>query len=210
MRPGLIAVGVAFALVGAGVILGILYPGNNPTLQRSGSADVAGLSGGNWRSFLLPATASNPATLTLSWSASSPANVSWYEARTCSTPPGTCIIAPALRLWIANVSGHWSATGDAGALYELWVYAAGGHNVSLNFTATFTEQYHAGKLTLPPIPFAITMVGGSLLAGIGAVALYLGLFLPTGVYGPFDAPPPDEGPDGSDDGPGPGRSGPSG
>jgi len=198
MRPGLIAVGVAFAVVGAAVIVGILYPGDNPPLERTGSSDVVGLPGGDWRSFLLPASASDPATLTLSWSATGTVNVTWYSARVCTQAPGICVDTPPLRLWLGNSSGHWSATGSADSLYELVVYAGVLHNQSVNFTAAFTEQYHAGPQTLPFVPFAITMVGGSLLTGIGAVVLYLGLFLPSGVYGAEGdlGPEPEERPPG--------------
>ena len=204
VRPGLVAVGVAFALVGAAVIVGILYPGDIPTVERSSSDKVANLTGSDWRSLAVPATASSPATLTFNWSASAPVNVTWYSAYPCTPAPHTCVTSPPLWTWIENVSGHWGATGTAGALYEFEVEAAGGPNASVNFSATFTEEYRAGQRTLPPLPFAVTMVGGSLLAGVGAVALYLGLFLPAEVYAPPEPePPPDVGPVPREDAPAP-------
>lgn len=182
--------GVAFALVGAAVIAGIVYPGDTPTVKQSSSADVVDLPGGQWRSFLLPAVGATPATLTISWTASAAVNVSWYAVRACNMPTGTCVVTPPLKAWVENLSGRWSATGSAGTLYELLVYSAVGHNTTVDFSGTFTEQYRTGPLTLPMLPFLLTMAGGSLLAGVGAVALYLGLFLPSGVFAPFDRPPP--------------------
>lgn len=185
VRPGLVAVGAVLVVVGAAVFVGVLDPGNTPVVERTDPGFVVDLTGGNWRTILLPTTADGHATLTLTWSASALANVSLYQDQNCRAPPCN---GPALRYWVGNVSGHWSATGSVGSMYLLWVYAAVNRTVSLNFSATLTEQYRTGQLTLPLLPFAVTMVGASLLAGIGGVGLYLGLFLPAAVYGPFDRP----------------------
>jgi len=193
MRSGLVAVGAAFAVVGAAVIVGVLYPGDSPTNGRTSLADANGLSPGSWRQFVLAATASNAATVTLNWTATTgnpstlaSVNVSLYTARPC--PPSTvpCAVDPALYTWTGSNGGQWSASGRAASTYLLYVDDPAGQKLSDNFTATFVEQYRLGGLPLPMVPFAVTMVGGGLLAGVGAVALYLGLFLPSGVY---DAPP---------------------
>lgn len=192
MRIGLVAIGSAFAVVGAAVFVAVLYPADTPTTGRSDAAEVAGLTGGgNWRSFILQASPENPATLSLNWFASAPVNVSWYLLYACNPSPSICAVIPALHNWTGNLSGHWSMTGTANAEYELWVACDGSKNASVNFSATFQEQFRAGPLSLPWVPFVVTLVGASLLAGIGAVALYLGLFLPSGVYAPyapFDTP----------------------
>ena len=202
MRTGLVAVGTAFAVVGAAVIVGILDPGDNPTVTRTSSATVDGLAGGSWRPFVLPAYASDPASVTVQWYATTgllnvPAqvNVSLYAARMC---PGAepCAELPALAAWNGSGPGLWSTSGTSGPMYMLFVDCVGGNNVSVNFTATLVEQYRAGARSLPLVPFAFTMVGGGLLTGVGAVALYLGLFLPAGVYAPLDPPDPaDDGPE---------------
>jgi hypothetical protein len=197
VRVGLVAVGTAFAVVGAAVIVGITYPSDIPTVTRSSSASVVGLSGGEWKPFVLPAFTSDPATLTLSWSATAgPAddqthvNVSLYSAYQC--PPATepCHSDPAIMTWNGTGLGRWSDSRAAGSLYLLFVDVFGPDNSTVNFTATFTEQYRVGPLALPIVPFTVTMVGGGLLTGIGAVALYLGLFLPRGVYAAWDEPEP--------------------
>jgi len=204
VRPGLIAVGVGLVVLGAAVFVGVLDPGNTPLVQRTDPGFIVDLTGTNWRTLTYPTTPEGRATLTLTWSASAPANVSLYADQACTTPPCN---GPSLRYWVGNVSGKWTATGAVGSMYLLWVYAAVPHNGSINFSATLTEQYRTGQLTLPFVPFLITMVAASLLAGMGAVILYLGLFLPAGVYGPFDRPSPADDKDVATNGD-PGQSGP--
>lgn len=193
MRPGLVAVGAAFAVVGAAVIIGMIYPSDASTGSRTSVAEVDGLAGGSWRPFALSATPSSSVTVTLSWYASTGnprttarVNVSFYAARAC--PPATepCPVGPALKAWNVSTQGRWSASGASGSLYMLYVVVPDAANVSDNFTATFAEQYRTSSLPLPMVPFAITMAGGALLAGVGAVGVYLGLFLPSGVYDPPD------------------------
>ncbi len=218
MRPGLVAVGAAFAIVGAAVIVGVLYPGDDPAVVRSSAAEVDGLTSGAWRPFVLPSTPRAPFALTLTWASNGPApnatsdvNVSLYPAQPC--PPATepCVDPPVLASWTLRASGQWSGPGTDEPEYLLFVNAPDSRNVSINFSATFLEQYRAGTQTLPTVPLALTIVGGGLLAGVGAVALYLGLFLPSGVYDPLlggdPGTEPEEAVDGaSDDDPGPDRS----
>ena len=199
MRTGLVAVGAAFAVVGAAVIVGVLLPGDEPTVTSTSSAAADGMAGGSWRPFVLPAYASDPASVLVQWYATTglldlPAqvNVSLYAGRSC--PPATepCAVLPALAVWNGSGPGHWSASGTTGSMYMLYVTCLGGSGVSVNFTATLVEHYQASLRPLPMLPFAFTIVGGGLLAGVGAVALYLGLFLPEGVYAPLE--PVDAGP----------------
>ena len=62
-------------------------------------------------------------------------------------------------------------------------------DAGLNFTSEFVESYPAPAHHLPLVPFALVVSGGSFLVGIGGLAIYLGVFLPSNVYG---APPPEE------------------
>jgi hypothetical protein len=213
VRTGLVAVGTAFSVVGAAVIVGILYPGDDSTQTRVTTAGVDGLNGGNWKPFILPTSSSSRASLTLSWSASSGdagavsrLDVSLYSAYPCPSPTGACLDDPPLHVWNGTGTGHWNASG-AGSMYVLYVDLEGASNLSANFTATFVETYATSVLPLPMLPFMITMVGGGLLTGVGAVGLYLGLFLPPGVYDrpdpyvPGELDPVPEGPDPADEPP---------
>jgi len=188
VRVGLVVVGAAIALVGAGVIVAIIDPGDNPPLDRMSAADVQDLSTGNWRTFVMHTTPANRATLSLSWSATAPASVRLYALYSCSEPPGYCPESPAIETWPGGLNGSWSASGAVGSEYELWVEPTSLTNVTLNFTAAFSETYHNGPLSLPLYAFLVTLSGGAVLAGIGGVVLYLGLFLPAGVYRPLDEP----------------------
>lgn len=174
------AIGAAIAVVGAGVIVAIVDPGSNPQLTRTSTAFADGLGTGDSRSFVLYATATDRATFSLVWLAGGLMSVELYNAYSCRTPP--CITYPAIVVWPGDKNGSWSATGTAASEYELVVEPAGAPNGTFNFVANFTEKYRSEALSLPLMAFAVTMAGGSVLAGIGGVLLYLGLFLPAGVY----------------------------
>ncbi len=182
MRPGLIAVGAALALVGAGLIYALVDPADAPYQTRSSDAAITDLAAGNWRTASLPTASSGHATFTFSWYSTEPARVDLYSLYACKVPSGYCTALPALASWPGGANASWSATGSAGSMYEVWVEPVATANQSLNFSATLTERYPAGEFALPLPAFGIAMTGGGLLAGIGGVALYLGLFLPSGVY----------------------------
>jgi hypothetical protein len=201
MRTGLVVVGAAFSVIGAAIIVGILFPTNEPTTVRSSSTDAQGVDNGTWGAFVLSGYASRSATVAFNWSAVSanprvpPAmTVALYAARPCPPQSSPCEVLPVLASWNGSV-GRWSSSGGAQALYLLNVSANGAGNVSLRLSATLVEQYRATGPLLPTIPFAVTMVGAGLLLGVGSVAVYLGLFLPGGVYADLpDDLPPDDGP----------------
>lgn len=183
------AVGVALLILGAAVVVAVTWPGSNPELTRSGSASVDDLAGGDYRVFVMPAEAKDPATVTLTWTASAPMAVSWYVAYACSSTSGWCLESAPLASWSANLSGSWTFTGQTASLYGLWVEGDGTPNETVNCMASFSEQYKAGALSLPVVPFFLVLAAGSVLAGIGAVGTYLGLFLPSGTYADLAARP---------------------
>lgn len=186
MRPGLIAVGAALALVGAGLIYVLVDPADAPYATRTSDAEITDLVSGDWRTASMPTTASGHATFTFSWYSTQSARVDLYSLYACKVPGGYCTSLPALAAWPGGQNASWSATGASGAMYEVWVEPVAPANVTLNFSAVLTERYPAGEFALPLPAFAVAMTGGGVLAGIGGVALYLGLFLPSGVYGGDD------------------------
>ncbi len=201
MRTGLVAVGAAFSVIGAAIIVGILYPTNEPTIARSSSTDAQGMDNGSWGAFVLTGYSSHAATVAVNWSAVSgnprvPAalNVTLYAAHLCPPQTTPCEVLPMLASWNGSV-GHWSSSGVAQSLYLVDVVANGAGNVSIRFSATLAEQSRATGPLLPTVPFAVTMIGGGLLLGVGSVAVYLGLFLPSGVYDdlPEELPAEDDG-----------------
>ncbi len=191
MRPGLVAVGAAFALVGAGVIVAVLWAPDAPMVSRTHSAVVDSLAPGDWRQFTLSAVTSSSAELSVRWTASHPVVVDLYYLFSCTnSSTGWCPPFSPIVSWFGNTSGNWTYNGSVVAYYLL--YVQGASNLSANFSSTFTEHYRPNTLTLEPLPLAMVLAGGSLLTGVGAVGIYLGLFLPTGVYSPLGGLPPDE------------------
>lgn len=195
MRPGLVAVGALFVVVGAATLVAIVLPADDPTSTLSATRAVDHLAPSNSKTFYVSAQSANVAHLSLNWSATQIVNVGWYATKACSTPPYSCPLSPALASWAGVFSGRWIGSGTSGAVYILYVqaYPTANKTTGVNFTGSFTEHYRTAQFPLPTIPFFVTLSAGAILGGVGAVALYLGLFLPSGVYGPFDAPPgPDE------------------
>lgn len=185
MRPGLVAVGAAFALVGAGVILAVLWTEDAPTVPRSSTVAIDNLGAGNPALFTLNAAAAAYAQITLHWIASANVSVNWYLTVSCQSSTGWCIESAPAATWPSGTSGSWSHSGTAISVYVLAVQDAS--TSSVNFSASFLEKYQPAPLALPLLPLGIVLTGGSLLAGTGAVVLYLGLFLPSGVYSPLDS-----------------------
>lgn len=192
MRLRLVALGAAFLVVGASMVVVVLLPGESPTVQRKATVLADQLGPGSSRVFVFPATTASSASLSLSWQATFGLDVYWYVLTPCSQSTGWCLPPAPLFNWSGTTSGLWSSTGSVSAFYELWV---GGNtsNLSVNFQANFLEVYHPLLLPLLPLPLGLVLGGASLLAGTGAVVAYLGLFLPAGTFSGAEAriDPPD-------------------
>jgi hypothetical protein len=181
MRTGLVAVGAAIAIVGAGVIVAVAFPLGGPDLARLSTAEKDGLAPqGTWSDDFATVGGAQ-VTVSFSWISTGFAQVRWYEAAPCPGSTGYCIEGGALQDWSGTESGKWSASGAPSAIYCVQV-AAPGNASPLNFTAAFEESYHPSTFPLAELPMILTLTGGSLLVGIGAIATYLGLFLPSGTY----------------------------
>jgi hypothetical protein len=200
VRTGLIAVGAAFAVVGAGVIAAMTMTVPGPTATRTGDADVNQLAAGQARTMMMSAVATGAGSVSLSWWSSTPMQVAWYAAVACKSSDGTgwCLLGGPLANWTKTPNGDWSREGSVSGLYCLWIEDPG--NVSANFSASLVESYPTLTHVLPIVPLLWTMGGGSLLVGVGGMAVYLGIFLPSGVYSvPLPAP---RAPAGGPEGPG--------
>jgi len=181
VRAGLVAVGAAIAIVGAGIVVAVGLPVSEASHESHSSASAIGtVSPGSWYTFTMNATAANQATESFSWSASGPVEVDWYAVIPCPTPRTWCFEGGALQSWSDNTSGHWTDNGAASPIYCVRVNDTAG--LTLNFTGDFEESAVDPPMHLPTLVLAWLVVGGSLLAGIGGIGVYLGLFLPTDVY----------------------------
>jgi len=131
-------------------------------------------------------------TLELSWVSSSNVNISVYRATSCeflsySTKATYCLDGPALASWPSNSSGHWTTSGEISFPFLLNLQNSGPKVV--NVSAVFDEQWAS---TSPPVPtwiFLSTLAGGIACISLGGVAIFLGLFLRSGVY---DRPEPED------------------
>ena len=179
------------------MLVAVIDPIDNPTVTRSSAVSAADLDPGANQSFVVNASSANPASVTIGWNSSNEVAVSWYAAVPCPIPPHVCVAGPALVTWgPPQRTGSWTFHGSSGSAYVLYVQASPANPAPLSFRGTFTEHYRPAGLALPLIPFVLTLTAASVLVGIGAVMLYLGLFLPPGIYGPTDEPvDPDEGVD---------------
>jgi hypothetical protein len=183
----LVIVGLAFALVGGGLVgaLYILQEGSNNAVSTSISFSLASGSSDNVTLQLAPTSSG---TFALSWSSTAHASVTVWRAEPCSPGTGICTVGPALIQWPSNESGRWSISGTIGSYYLLT--AGDVDNRGLNFTGTTTEQFLSTNTALSlPIESLIIAAAGVLLTA-GGIAVFLGLFLRAGVYSDPNGPPP--------------------
>lgn len=154
-------------------------PSPAPTTLRT-SASVTGLGPNQSRSVPFSEVATGYGSLSLSWTSSGAASVSFWAVAPCSGTNGDCPITPALATWSSNRSGNWSVTGTIVAGYLLTIRNADGAALSISVA---TSESYGGHGSAPAFPVWLFMASGSLLLlVIGSVAVFLGLYLPGGVY----------------------------
>lgn len=178
-------VGVALAVVGAGVIAAVSVSVPSPPISRTGSFSLDDFTSASWSSSLFAAVPTSSAGLSLLWDSSGSMSVTLAAAAKCSSPPGWCEEGSALVNWTNTSHGSWNASGPSTSLYVL-EFLSTGSSGSVNFSAEFNESYRTTGPALPPVLYGLAVAGGGVLIGIGGLATYLGLFLPTNPLGPTD------------------------
>ena len=179
MRPWLVVTGAAFLLVGAGALAGtLLFP--PPGVQHQSTSQLVGRATppGAVGTFLITGVANVRGTLDVSWSATALISVE-LNPITCPGGAPSCS-GPVLRGWVLNSSGSFSWTGTLQPGYILtWdtgprVFA----NVSASAAVTWTVS--------APVSFAqvAAELASGLLAVVGVLGLFLGLFLRGGFQTP--------------------------
>ena len=182
MRTGLIVIGLALAIVGAGVTLsGFLAPGGTPsTTARLNSISAPNIVPNQTRVAVISMTNTSSGSLELSWSSTRNLTVTVYQGVRCTGASGYCVSGPALVAWASNTSGTWNRTGPLAFPYLLSMFNSALVNITLR--GTLAESFTTGTNSLPTWAVAIILAGGLILLAIGALAVFLGLFLRTGVY----------------------------
>jgi hypothetical protein len=181
VRPGLVAVGLAFAIVGAGLVTSFFFLStNSPPEARTSSISISLLVPNQTAVWPLSAIGSSSGVLTLSWRATSNANVSFWKAAPCSAAAGLCAVPPSIVAWVSNVSGEWKGSASIGSAYLLTVTDVS--RGDLNFNATVEDSFPGPSSSPTTQTLVLVSIGSVLLLGTGAIGVFLGLFLRGGVY----------------------------
>ena len=179
MRPGLVFVGGLLLVLGAATIAAFnLIPSGTERVDGfsigvqpfgpnvTGSAQVLG-------------TDASAGTLSVTWRSTAALTVDLYPAVGCPLTRSLCTSGPAVAVWTGSTGGNWSTSGTLRFPYLLvWSEP---QQLRGNLTASATEST---RVAVTPAPLLVLLVDGTgaALAGIGAVAVFLGLFLRAGVY----------------------------
>ncbi len=187
MRLGLVVVGLAFVVVGAGLVVTFFAISSGaPPGGLTRSISAVQVSPNSTQVWTLAMVSTDHGSLTLVWASTGPSNVTLARAAACSSASGLCPVTPALVVWDANTSGAWRNSGGVSAAYFLTATSHTSRAVDLN--ATLSESYPGTAFGLGSPELILLTIGCVLLLGTGAVGVFLGLFLPGGVYQP--RPPP--------------------
>jgi hypothetical protein len=184
VRTGLVVLGTLIAVIGAGLIIVLfVLSGGSTTSSRTSFADPA-LSGHSNQTWTIAGPPWSGGSISIVWTTSADANVTLIPATSCVGPSGFCPVGPAVLNWTMATSGKGTVASTNASLYVLRVMNSGGN--PLTFSAQVSVTYSPG------VPFGmwimVTIIaGGVTLLVIGGVALFLGLFLPGGVYRDADA-----------------------
>jgi hypothetical protein len=182
VRIGLVGAGAVIAIVGAGLLVSLFFLPGPPTDTRITSVSISDLNASATRTWTISEDTVLSGSLSVSWTSSGAATVQLWKAHPCPVGVGYCPIAPAVVSWNESIKGQWSAQGPVVSVYLLSATNYGGSAIS--FTSTLTESYPVSTPAAVVPAWALIAVGGLFLLGIGALAIFLGFFLASGVYRP--------------------------
>lgn len=221
MRAGLFAVGAAIAVIGVGVLLASLTFSGGPTVTQIDTVTVAGLLGHSFYERELAGVSRSSATTHVVWDSTQSLLVAIYPSVPCPQNKGVCPGGQALQSWWDD-AGSWSVSG--GLSFPLFLNLTNPNGTTVSFSGSLEETYSTGAATNPTWGLwglFLPLIGAIVLVAIGGVGIFLGLFLPRGVYsGPGPVEPLYDGIDddefddvgeaddlGEDEGPPPGGNG---
>ena len=183
MRPWLVIIGVAFLTLAVGT-LGSLYlpsaPGPSTSVHTfTGLPEPAPSRSSGSSPAINPVNTSS--TFLLTWRSTVNLNVSWPwgNGPSCGGGLPCAPLLQPLATWSNQTSGSWSFTGRlTGPLYLEW-YNPGPSGGSISFTLRQTVTSGSGLAGIGALLVDASLV---ILAAIGGLALFLGVFLRGGVY----------------------------
>jgi hypothetical protein len=174
-----VVLGTIIAVLGAGLILTLVFLSTGSANTSQVSSQDPDLAPHSSQSWMVSGPTPGAGSIALSWTTSSAANVTLQPVTTCLGPFGPCRTGPAILNWSLATSGQGTVSPSNAPLYVLVVSNPG--NLSLRFSAVFSISF-AAKSPLPTWGWGLIATGGVALLTIGGIALFLGLFLPGGVY----------------------------
>lgn len=192
VRLGLFVIGLAFVVVGGGLVVSFFaFSSGGPPGYVTRAISASQMGPGQSQTWSLDTVANANGVLSLSWGSSGRVNVSLWKAAGCTNFPGICPVGAPIASWVSALSGQWKMTGSVTWYYVL---TATTQAVSVaTFNATVSESYSGSPFGLGTTNLILVTVGSVLLLGTGAIGVFLGLFLPGGVYqgrgGPIDEEP---------------------
>lgn len=184
MRTGLVVLGIVIAVLGVGLFLTLFFLAEGPSTTTQIRPEDPSVLHNVSQSWILPGPVAGRGSVSLSWTTSALAEVDLWGATPCTAPGGFCPSGPALLNWTSSVSGKGTVSSASGATFVLMVTNHG--NIPLRFAAVVSVTYTPGTPVTTWI-WALIAAGGMALLAIGGIALFLGLYLPGGVYHDPDA-----------------------
>jgi hypothetical protein len=196
VRPWLVVLGSIIAVIGVGLVISLfLLLGGTVTTGQFRIDNPAIGPHSNWVE-VVSRPISTQSSVSISWTTTAPANVTLTPAAPCSSVLGVCPTGPPVLNWTLVQSGKGTGASGNVSQYLLEVRNPGASTIA--FTGVVSVNYNPN----PPLPvwsLGLILVAGIILLAIGGIAVFLGLFLPTGVYdepedpslGPFEPPPPE-------------------
>jgi hypothetical protein len=196
VRAGLLVAGAAVAVIGVGVLLASLSFSTGPMETQFDPISVSTVAGHSFFSQQLTGVNRSSASISLVWSSSRYLNVNVYSSEPCPHLTGVCASGTPVAFWWGD-SGRWSTSGSLS--FPLFLNLSNPNGTTATFTGILLESYTTSALANPTWNLFLPLTGGVVLIAIGGVAVFLGLFLPKGVYTRPPGPPGEYDEDDGDD-----------
>jgi len=181
VRVGLVVIGLAFVIVGGGLVASFfLFSSSSPPGAVTRTVTASQILPDQSQVWPLQTVGSGQGSVALAWTANGRSNVTFVAASACQAPGGWCADGPLLAHWPYNLSGSWHGSGSLPPAYLLTVTDRSSGEIAFN--ATLTESYPGTTFGLGSIDLILVTIAIILLLATGAIGVFLGLFLPGGVY----------------------------
>jgi len=187
VRTGLVVIGIVIAALGGGLVLTLFaISGGATTTTTQYHPEDPGLASGASDSWVVPGAATGSESISVSWSTTALANVGLWAATTCSAPGGFCPTGAAALNWSMMTSGKGGISAGSGATFLLVATNPGTGPMKFTGLVSVTDTPNS---PVPTWSWGLIAAGGIALLAIGGIAVFLGLYLPGGVYEHPDAGP---------------------